>query len=260
MASRGAHSASTDPSNPIASDGQGGFKKIIPADQSSGSIIAGLLLQGAELAKAVGTLSAESRGTARNRSPERAALFYATDYPETGRAVASCCSRDESKMQAKRWFRILDDHWPGPKQRLFVWRSTRHCGLFRRVPRVAWQDDQGRLLRLSNAKRWLEIMSRNCRAGRRSISIRPPSRYLQGVKHLSPCLRGRASSCQVAVLGDVIAGCQNSRKYAPGAQPVRRSKTGNIHPDIAPYPIARDATNCIGECKGEPFARSTRVP
>ena len=40
------------PSNPIALDGEGSFKKIIPADQSSGQIIAGLLSEGAELVKA----------------------------------------------------------------------------------------------------------------------------------------------------------------------------------------------------------------
>ena len=38
--------------------------------------------------KAFGTLSAQSLGAAANRSPERAVLFYATDYPEAGRAVA----------------------------------------------------------------------------------------------------------------------------------------------------------------------------
>ena len=32
-----------DPSNPLAPDGKGGFKKTIPADQSSGQIIAALL-------------------------------------------------------------------------------------------------------------------------------------------------------------------------------------------------------------------------
>ena len=77
-----------DPSNPIAPDGKGGFKKIIPADQSSGKLIARLLPEGAELVKAFGTLRAESLGSAANRSPERAVLFYATDYPEAGRAVA----------------------------------------------------------------------------------------------------------------------------------------------------------------------------
>lgn len=77
-----------DPSNPIAPDGKGGFKKIIPADQSSGQIIARLLPESAELVKAFGTLSAESLGSAANRSPERAVLFYATDYPDAGNAVA----------------------------------------------------------------------------------------------------------------------------------------------------------------------------
>ena len=77
-----------DPSNPIAPDGAGGFKKTIPADQSSGMIIAGLLPEGAEAVKAFGTLGAESLAGGANRSPERAVLFYATDYPEAGRVVA----------------------------------------------------------------------------------------------------------------------------------------------------------------------------
>jgi predicted dinucleotide-binding enzyme len=76
-----------DPSNPIAPDGKGGFKKIIPADQSSGKIIAGLV-EGGEVVKAFGTLGAESLGSAAHRTPEPAVLFYATDYPEAGRAVA----------------------------------------------------------------------------------------------------------------------------------------------------------------------------
>ena len=77
-----------DPSNPIAPDGKGGFKKTIPAEQSSGELISALLPQGAQLVKAFGTLSAESLGSAANRSPERAVLFYATDHPEAGRVVA----------------------------------------------------------------------------------------------------------------------------------------------------------------------------
>jgi predicted dinucleotide-binding enzyme len=77
-----------DPSNPIAPDGNGGFKKTIPADQSSGQLIAALLPEGAELVKAFGTLGALSLASGVNRSPERAVLFYATDYPEAGRAVA----------------------------------------------------------------------------------------------------------------------------------------------------------------------------
>ena len=67
-AHRGALAAKivVDPSHPIAPDGKGGFKTIIPADQSSGTIIAGLLPQGAELVKAFGTLSAESLGATAN--------------------------------------------------------------------------------------------------------------------------------------------------------------------------------------------------
>ena len=67
-----------DPSNPIAPDGKGGFKKTIPADQSSGQIISALLPEGAELVKEFGTLGAESLVSGVNRSPERAVLFYAT--------------------------------------------------------------------------------------------------------------------------------------------------------------------------------------
>jgi 8-hydroxy-5-deazaflavin:NADPH oxidoreductase len=77
-----------DPSNPIAPDGKGGFTKIIPASQSSGQIIARLLPEGAELVKAFGTVSAGSLETAPRRKPEPAVLFYATDYPEVGRAAA----------------------------------------------------------------------------------------------------------------------------------------------------------------------------
>jgi 8-hydroxy-5-deazaflavin:NADPH oxidoreductase len=76
-----------DPSNPIAPDGSGGFKKIVPQEESSGKIIAGLAPEGAEVVKAFGTLGAESLGSAARRSPEPAALFYATDYPEAGKAI-----------------------------------------------------------------------------------------------------------------------------------------------------------------------------
>ena len=77
-----------DPSNPIAPDGKGGFTRTLPADQSSGQFIARLLPEGAELVKAFGTTAAASLETGANRIPDRVALFYATDYPEAGRAVA----------------------------------------------------------------------------------------------------------------------------------------------------------------------------
>ena len=77
-----------DPSNPIGPDGNGGFKKIVPADQSSGQLIAAMLPVDAELVKAFGTLGAEVLSASANRSPEKAVLFYATDYPEAGRVVS----------------------------------------------------------------------------------------------------------------------------------------------------------------------------
>jgi predicted dinucleotide-binding enzyme len=81
-----------DPSNPVAPDGKGGFIKTLPADQSSGQIIARLLPEGAELVKAFGTTAAASLESGANRKPERAVLFYATDYPEAGRAIARLIS------------------------------------------------------------------------------------------------------------------------------------------------------------------------
>ena len=77
-----------DPSNPITSDGKGGFKKTIPENQSSGQMIARLLREGTELVKAFGTVSADSLGAAANRLPERAVLFYATNFSEAGKVVS----------------------------------------------------------------------------------------------------------------------------------------------------------------------------
>lgn len=68
-----------DPSNPIAPDGNGGFKKIIGADESAGEIISGLLPKGAKLAKALGTLGVGSLASAAFQKPEVAVQFYATD-------------------------------------------------------------------------------------------------------------------------------------------------------------------------------------
>lgn len=75
-----------DPSNPIGPDGSGGFKKIIPKDQSSGQILAGLLPPGARLVKAFGTLGAASLKTGARRKPEPNVLFYASD--DRGAAIA----------------------------------------------------------------------------------------------------------------------------------------------------------------------------
>jgi 8-hydroxy-5-deazaflavin:NADPH oxidoreductase len=68
-----------DPSNPIAPDGNGGFKKIIGPDESAGQINASLLPKGVKFAKALGTLGAASLERAAYKKPEAAVLFYATD-------------------------------------------------------------------------------------------------------------------------------------------------------------------------------------
>jgi hypothetical protein len=49
-----------DPSNPIAPDGAGGFKKISPQEQSSGQLLAAMLPPGAKLVKAFGTLDVKA--------------------------------------------------------------------------------------------------------------------------------------------------------------------------------------------------------
>jgi predicted dinucleotide-binding enzyme len=67
-----------DPSNPIALDEKGGFKKIIGTEESAGEILSTLLPAGAKLAKALGTLGAGSLSSAAIQTP-KAVEFYATD-------------------------------------------------------------------------------------------------------------------------------------------------------------------------------------
>ncbi len=68
-----------DPSNPIAPDEKGGFKKIIDKDQSAGQILSSLLPKNTKLAKALGTLGAASLANTAFQQPEKAVEFYATD-------------------------------------------------------------------------------------------------------------------------------------------------------------------------------------
>ena len=68
-----------DPSNPIAPDDNGGFKKIIGEKESAGQLNAAALPKGAKLAKALGTLGAASLTNAAFQKPEASVLFYATD-------------------------------------------------------------------------------------------------------------------------------------------------------------------------------------
>lgn len=67
-----------DPSNPIGFEG-GQMIRTLPEGQSAGSVVAGLLPEGAHYVKAFGTLGAvEQLATSANRDP-RVVLFYATD-------------------------------------------------------------------------------------------------------------------------------------------------------------------------------------
>lgn len=68
-----------DPSNPIAPDENGGFKKIIGEDESAGQLLSALVPNCAKLAKALGTLGAASLASASFQTPEKAVEFYATD-------------------------------------------------------------------------------------------------------------------------------------------------------------------------------------
>ena len=68
-----------DPSNPVGPDGEGGYRKVIGEQESSGQILAGLLPAGARLVKAFGTLSAPSLSAAARQEPDRVVLFYAAD-------------------------------------------------------------------------------------------------------------------------------------------------------------------------------------
>jgi predicted dinucleotide-binding enzyme len=68
-----------DPSNPLGFDANGQMIRTLPDDQSSGSIVAGLLPASTHYVKAFGTLGADSLASSANREPQRVALFYATD-------------------------------------------------------------------------------------------------------------------------------------------------------------------------------------
>ena len=73
-----------DPTNPVGPDGDGGYRKVIGEQESSGQILAGLLPPGARLVKAFGTLSAPTLSA----EPERAVQFYAADDAAAGNLVA----------------------------------------------------------------------------------------------------------------------------------------------------------------------------
>ncbi|MGG7438523.1 NADPH-dependent F420 reductase [Chryseobacterium arthrosphaerae] len=68
-----------DPSNPIAPDEKGGFRKIIDESESAGEIISAKIPEETRLVKAFGTLGAASLQTAAFQGLEQAVLFYASN-------------------------------------------------------------------------------------------------------------------------------------------------------------------------------------
>ena len=83
-----------DPTNPVAPDSDGNYRKVIGEQESSGQILAGLLPAGARLVKAFGTLSAPTLSAVARREPERAVQFYATDDNDAGDLVAELIRAD----------------------------------------------------------------------------------------------------------------------------------------------------------------------
>lgn len=68
-----------DVSNPIAPDGNGGFKKIIGDTESAANILSDFIPKNAKLIKAFGTLGAASLSGDAFSQPEQKVLFYASD-------------------------------------------------------------------------------------------------------------------------------------------------------------------------------------
>ncbi|MEZ4903909.1 MAG: NAD(P)-binding domain-containing protein [Spirosomataceae bacterium] len=76
-----------DVSNPIAPDGNGGFKKMIGENESSAKILSELVPKNAKLVKAFGTLGADSLSEEAFAQPEKKVLFYASDSINTNNKV-----------------------------------------------------------------------------------------------------------------------------------------------------------------------------
>lgn len=81
-----------DVSNPIAPDGNGGFKKIVGEHESAGQILSNLIPKSAKLIKAFGTLGAGSLVGAAFNSPERKILFYASDSTNSNQHIEELIS------------------------------------------------------------------------------------------------------------------------------------------------------------------------
>ena len=75
------------PSNPVGLDARGNVTRLLPEGQSSGKVLAGWMPAEAHLAMAFGTMTADLLESSSHRTPELAALFYATDDERAGTEV-----------------------------------------------------------------------------------------------------------------------------------------------------------------------------
>ena len=82
-----------DVSNPIAPDGNGGFKKIIGENESAGKILSDLIPKNAKLIKAFGTLGAGSLLNAAFNEPDKKVLFYASDGTNSNQQIEELITR-----------------------------------------------------------------------------------------------------------------------------------------------------------------------
>lgn len=76
-----------DVSNPIAPDGNGGFKKIIEENESAGKILSDLIPKNAKLIKAFGTLGAGSLLNSAFNETDKKVLFYASDSTNSNQQI-----------------------------------------------------------------------------------------------------------------------------------------------------------------------------
>lgn len=76
-----------DVSNPIAPDGNGGFKKIIDATESAANILSEFIPTNAKLIKTFGTLGANTLSEEAFSKPEQKVMFYASDSTNSNNKV-----------------------------------------------------------------------------------------------------------------------------------------------------------------------------
>jgi hypothetical protein len=75
------------PSNPLTTDAHGKVSRLLPDGQSSGQVVGEWVGEGARLAMAFGSMSADLFESSSRRKPEPAVLFYAADDDRASQEV-----------------------------------------------------------------------------------------------------------------------------------------------------------------------------